>query len=167
MVAVPLDATGPTPPDAALPPRPRPVTLVVCMALLALQAGAFAALAVAVGTGPAPASGAGALYPVVLFTALAALILLVLAVSMWRLRRWTRGAATAWGVLMLLVGLSQLSVNAPVALAVAVVGALTAGLAVAPATRLALVPPSEDADDEGDADDDEGDADGDRDADRP
>lgn len=148
MVAVPLDATSPRPPGAAQQPRPRPVTLVGCVALLALQAGAFAALAVAVGTGPAPEAGAGALYSVVLFTALAALILLTLAVSMWRLRRWTRGAATAWGVLLALVGLAQLSVNLPVALAVAVVGALTAGLAVAPATRLALTPPDEDDEDD-------------------
>ncbi|MBN8883809.1 MAG: hypothetical protein J0H73_16050 [Salana multivorans] len=142
-------------PSAAAPMesvRPaRPVTLVACVALLALQAGAFVALGIAVVTGPTPAEGAGAVYPVAVFTLLAGALLAIMALHLWRLRRWPRGAATAWGVLLMLVGLAQLSVNGPVAIAVALAGAATAVTAFAPATRLALAGDS-DGPDEDDAD---------------
>lgn len=124
-------------PDRSARPAPRPLTLVVAVVLLALQVGAFAALAVAVAASPGGADE-GARFPVVVFATLAAVLLAVVTLSLWRLRRWARGPAVAWSILMVLTGFSQLGVNVLAAIAVIVIGLVGAVTAAAPATRLAL-----------------------------
>uniref|UniRef100_UPI0028AC2C5E hypothetical protein n=1 Tax=Miniimonas arenae TaxID=676201 RepID=UPI0028AC2C5E len=115
----------------------RPRTLVLAVVLLLLQAVGFAALAVGVLVTTAGDERVASL-PVLAFALLAAVAVAAVGRSLWRRRRWARGAAVAWSLLLVLTGLSQLSVNAPVAVGLAVLGLATAAAAVAPATRLAL-----------------------------
>lgn len=128
-------ASAPRSSSASRPERSRPVTLVVAVALLALQAGAFVALGVAVA---AAGSADGATYPVVVFAVVLGVLVALVAWSLWRRRRWARGAAVAWSLLLVLVGASQLGVNPAAAIGVILVGLGSTVCAVAPATRLAL-----------------------------
>ena len=116
----------------------RPVALVVAAALLALQAVGFLGLTVAIVADAVAADDAVAGIATAAFTAVVALGAALVAVGLWRRRRWARGPAVAWSVLVVLVGASQLSVNPGVAAAIIVVGLVGAVAAALPATREAL-----------------------------
>lgn len=134
----------PVPATAAAPPPSRPASLVTAVALLSLQAVAFAVLGAGIAVTPVGEQAdatAGQVYPVLLFTVVVVLLLGAVAWSLWRLRRWARGAAVAWSLLMTVVSLSSLSqplVNVPLLLVTAAVTLATAVAAILPATRLAL-----------------------------
>lgn len=113
----------------------RPATLVAAVALLTLQAAAFVTLGVAVA---ASGSGEDVTYPVSIFAFVVGVLLGLVAWSLWRRRAWARGAAVAWSLLLVLVGASQFGTNPRAAIVVVLVGLVSAGCAVAPATRLAL-----------------------------
>ncbi|PWD50269.1 hypothetical protein C8046_05935 [Serinibacter arcticus] len=119
-------------------PDRRPVSLVVATAVLALQALVFLALTVAVLTDALEVGEAAAGLAIGVFTLVVAAGATLVAVGLWRRRRWARGPAVAWSVLVVLVGASQLSVNALVAIAVVLVGLVGAVSAAAPSTREAL-----------------------------
>lgn len=109
------------------------------MALVGLQSVALAALAIAVAV---TTNDAGSAFPVIGFSGLFAVLLAAIAVALWRQKRWALGAATAWSLLMVLVGFSQFSVNPAIACAVIAVGAATVAALVAPSTRAWLGGPT-------------------------
>lgn len=113
----------------------RPPSLVLAVALLALQAGILAALAASIAVGP---SEGGSSFPVVLFIALFAGLVALVATALWRFRRWARGAATAWSILMVLIGFSQLGANLFAAIVIIAVGLGTTAALLVPATRNSL-----------------------------
>ena len=117
----------------------RPRSLLIAVLSLVLQAGAFLALTVTLGIeaiGDADVRTAS--IGVIGFALVATIGLGLIARALWNLERWPRGPVVAWSILLVLVGASQLGVNAPIAVAVIVLGLLTAGAAVAPSTRAAL-----------------------------
>lgn len=113
--------------------KQRPATLRVAFVLLLIQAAALLAFAGAVTA----TSGDDGIV-VTAFCTLVGAGVLVLAVGLWRLQRWSRGAGVAWSLLVFLIGCSQLGANLPTALAIASAGLGTAALLVWPTTRLAL-----------------------------
>ena len=119
-------------------PERRPLALVLAAAVLALQAVVFGAFACVIMAG---AAAAGELVSGLATTAFIALIAVgasVVGLGLWRLRRWARGPAVAWSLLVVLIGASQLSVNPIVAIGIIVIGLVGAGSAAAPSTRAAL-----------------------------
>lgn len=137
----PEPTPGPTPEPRRGPGRDagaRPVTLVVAAVLLALQAVGFVGLTAAIVADGVRAGDAAAGIATAVFTAVVALGAALVAVGLWRRRRWSRGPAVAWSVLVVLVGASQFSVNPGVAVAIIVVGLVGAVAAASPATREAV-----------------------------
>lgn len=118
--------------------KPPPPTVLVASLLLAVQAAAFGSLAVTVAVEAVRGSSSGGTAAVVGFAVVFALVLGGLSVALWRRRRGARGPALAWSLLLVLAGGSQLSVNAPVAVAVVVLALVAAAALVHPQTRLAL-----------------------------
>lgn len=125
----------------------RPPTLVAAALLLGLQAVGLMTMAIGAARSapaePEPGEaeaviGSVSVAPVVGFLVLAGLLVLVVGIGMWRRKRWSRGAAVAWSVLLVLVGLSQLGENLVVGLGVSAVALATAVCAVVSPTRLAL-----------------------------
>lgn len=117
----------------------RPRSLLIAVLALVLQAGAFLALTLTLGIealGDAEVRSAS--IGVIGFSLVAAVGLGFIARALWNRKRWSRGPAVAWSILLVLVGASQVSVNPPIAIAVILLGLVTAGAAVAPATREAL-----------------------------
>ena len=117
----------------------RPRSLLITVLSLVLQAGAFLALTITLGVeaiGDAEVRSAS--IGVIGFSLVAVIGLALIARALWNLKRWSRGPAIAWSILLVLVGASQFSVNQPIAIAVILLGLVTAGAAVAPATREAL-----------------------------
>ncbi|GMA32078.1 hypothetical protein [Litorihabitans aurantiacus] len=122
---------------AAGRPR-RPWTVVVAAALLALQGLALVVLTAVVVRDSAGAGDVAAGLATAAFTVLLAAAALAVAVGLWRCRRWSRGPAVAWSVLVVLVGASQIPVNAPAALAIVAIGVLGTATAGSGATRAAV-----------------------------
>ncbi len=116
----------------------RPIALVVAAALLALQSVGFLGLTVAIVADATAADDTAAGVATAAFTAVVAAGAALVAIGLWRRRRWARGPAVAWSVLVVLVGASQFSVNPGVALAIIAVGVVGAVATASPATRAAL-----------------------------
>lgn len=106
--------------------------------VLALQAGLFGTFAVVLVADAAERGELTAALPTSIFVVLVAFGAALVGVGLWRRRRWARGPAVAWSVLVVLVGASQIAVNPPVGIAIVAVGLLGAGSAAAPSTRAAL-----------------------------
>lgn len=117
----------------------RPVTVLVVVALLALEAIALVILGVSslVASSGEPQAAGGSVVVAVFLLALAA-VLAVMAVSLWRLKRWARGASVAWSILVVLVGGSQFTVNPLAATLIVLAGAAGVFAASARPTREAL-----------------------------
>ncbi|PFG19172.1 hypothetical protein [Serinibacter salmoneus] len=116
----------------------RPVTVWVVVALLGLEALTLVVLGVSALLAAGGDGQVGGSVVVAVFLLVLALILGALALSLWRLRRWARGACVAWSILVVLVGGSQFGVNPLVATLIVLAGAAGVFAASARPTREAL-----------------------------
>lgn len=116
----------------------RPVSLVLATAVLALQAGIFGAFACVILAGAAAEGALVSGLATTVFIALIAVGAGLVGLGLWRRRRWARGPAVAWSILIALIGASQLSVNPAAAIGIILIGLVGAGAAAAPSTREAL-----------------------------